>query len=94
MLAAANSGIDLSLPLEDQPNRGEIIEILDDKDNNILDQFIKKESIQRLYKDKLPKFEEDREEEDTPKEAIEHKEGYRWLSQARIANRQYHYYEL
>jgi hypothetical protein len=72
MLVAANSGIDFSLPPEDQPNRGEIIEILDDKDDDILDQYMKEESAQRLYKDKLPKVEEDREEEDTPEEAIEH----------------------
>jgi hypothetical protein len=46
MLAAANSGIDFSLPLEDQPNREEIIEILDDKDDDILDQYMKEESTQ------------------------------------------------
>jgi hypothetical protein len=46
MLAAANLGIAFSLPLEDQPNRGEMIEILDNKDNKILYQFIKEESIQ------------------------------------------------
>jgi hypothetical protein len=46
MLAAANSGIDFSLPPEDQPNRGEIIEILDDKDDDILDQYMKEESTQ------------------------------------------------
>jgi hypothetical protein len=46
MLAAANSGIDFSLPPEDQPNRGEIIEILNDKDNDILDQYMKVESTQ------------------------------------------------
>jgi hypothetical protein len=72
MLAAANSEIDFSLPPEDQPNRGEIIEILNDKDDDILDQYMKEESTQQLYKDKLPKIEEDREEEDTPKETIEH----------------------
>jgi hypothetical protein len=37
MLAAANSGIDFSLPPEDPPNSREITEILDDKDNDILD---------------------------------------------------------
>ncbi len=46
MLAAANSGIDFSLPPEDQPNRGEIIEILNDEDDDILDQYIKEESTQ------------------------------------------------
>ena len=40
MLAVANSGIDFSLPPEDQPNRGEIIEILDNEDNEILDQYM------------------------------------------------------
>ena len=40
MRAAANSGIDFSLPPEDQPNRGEIIEILDNEDNEILDQYM------------------------------------------------------
>jgi hypothetical protein len=29
-----------------QPNRGEITEILDDKDNDILDQYMKDESTQ------------------------------------------------
>jgi hypothetical protein len=79
MLAVANSGIDFSLPLEDQPNRGEIIEILDDKDDDILDQYMKEESTQRLYKDKLQKIEEGRKEEDTPKEAIKHNDKYRRL---------------
>jgi hypothetical protein len=74
MLAAANSGINFSLPPEVRPNRGEIIEILDDKDNDILDQYIKEESTQQLYKDKLPKIEEDREEEDTHKEVVKHNE--------------------
>jgi hypothetical protein len=94
MLAAANSGIDFSLPPEDQPNRGEMIEILDDKDNDILDQYMKEESTQQLYKDELPKIEEDREEEDTPKETIEHKDEYRHSKQNRIANRQYQDCEL
>jgi hypothetical protein len=87
MLAAANPGIDFSLPPEDQPNRGEIMEILDDEDDDILDQYMKEESTQRLYKDKLPKIEEDREEEDTPKEAIEHDNKYQRSKQNRIANR-------
>ena len=56
MLAAANSRIDFSLPPEDQPNRGEIIEILNDEVDDILDQYMKEESTQRLYKDKLPKL--------------------------------------
>ncbi len=41
MLAAANSGIDFSLPPEDQPNSVEIIEILKDEDDDILDQYMK-----------------------------------------------------
>ncbi len=94
MLAAANSGIDFSSPPEDRLNRGEIIEILNDKDDDILDQYMKEESTQRLYKDKLPKIEEDREEEDTPKEAIEHDAKYRCSKRNRIANRQYQDYEL
>jgi hypothetical protein len=79
MLAATNSEIDFSSPPEDQPNRGEIIEILDDEDDDILDQYMKEESTQQLYKDKLPKIEEDREEEDTPEEAIEHNDEYQCL---------------
>ncbi len=94
MLAAANSGIDFSLPPEDQPNRGEIIEIIDDKDNDILDQYMKEESTQQLYKDELPKIEEGREEEDTPKETIKHDDKYGRLKQIRIANRQYQDYKL
>jgi hypothetical protein len=46
MLAAANSGIDFSSPPEDRPNRGEITEIIDDKDDDILDQYMKEESTQ------------------------------------------------
>jgi hypothetical protein len=76
MLAAANSGIDFSSPPEDQPNKGEIIEILDDEDDVILDQYMKEESTQQLYEDELPKIEEDREEEDTPKETIKHDNEY------------------
>jgi hypothetical protein len=94
MLAAANSGIDFSLPPEDQPNRGEIIEILDDEDDDILDQYMKEESTQQLYKDEQPKIEEDREEEDTPKETIEQDDKYGHSTQNRIANRQYQDYEL
>jgi hypothetical protein len=95
MLAAANSGIDFSLPPKDQPNRGEIIKILDDKDDDILlDQYMKEESTQRLYKDELPKIEEDREEEDTLEETIEHDDKYGCSKQNRIANRQYQDYAL
>ena len=63
MLAAANSGIDFSTPPEDQPTKREIIEILDDKDDDILDQLINEESIQQQNENKLPKIEEDEEEE-------------------------------
>ena len=76
MLAAVNSGIYFSSSPEDQPNRGEIIEILGDENNDILDQYMEEESTQQLYKDKLPKIEEDWEEEDTPKEAVEHNKEY------------------
>jgi hypothetical protein len=76
MLAVANLWIDFSLSSEDQPNRGEIIEILNDEDNNILDQYMKEESTQQLYEDKLPKIEEDRVEEDTPKGTIKHDDEY------------------
>jgi hypothetical protein len=55
---------------------------------------MKEESTQRLYKDKLPKIKEDREEEDTPEEAIEHDNEYRCSKQNRIAYRQYQDYEL
>jgi hypothetical protein len=51
MLAAANSGIDFSSPPEDRPTKREIIEILDDEDDDILDQLINEENIQRQYKD-------------------------------------------
>jgi hypothetical protein len=94
MIAAANSGIDFSLPPEDRSNRGEIIEILDDKDDDILDQNINEESTQQLYKDKQPKIEEDREEEDTLEEAVKHDKEYQRSKQNRIANRQYQDYEL
>jgi hypothetical protein len=94
MLAVANSEIYFSSPPEDQPNRGEIKEILNDEDDDILDQYMKDESTQRLYEDKLPKIEEDREEEDTPEEAIEHDDEYRCSKQNKIANRQYQDYKL
>jgi hypothetical protein len=51
MLAAANSGIDFSSPPEDRPTKREIIEILDDEDDDILDQLINKENIERQYED-------------------------------------------
>jgi hypothetical protein len=76
MLAAANPGIDFSTPPEDRPNKREIIEILDDKDDDILDQHINVESIQRQYEDKLPKIEED-EENDMSEEAVENEDDYR-----------------
>jgi hypothetical protein len=37
---------------------------------------MKEESIQQLYKDELPKIEEDREEDDPPKETIEQDDEY------------------
>ena len=40
MLVAANSGIDFSAPPKDRPTKREIIEIFDDKDNDVLDQHI------------------------------------------------------
>jgi hypothetical protein len=76
MLAAANSGIDISSPPEEQPNRREIIEILNDEDNEILDEYMKEESTQGLYKETLPKIEEDQEDEETPKEVVEQSEEY------------------
>ncbi len=76
MLAMANLVIDFSLPPEDQPNGGEIIKILNDKEDDILDKYMKEESTQRLYKNKLPQIEEDRVEEDTPKETIKHNDKY------------------
>ena len=63
MLAAANSGIDFSTPPEDRPTKREIIEILDDEDDDILDHLINEESIQQQNENKLPKIEEDEEEE-------------------------------
>jgi len=86
MLAAANSGIDFSTPPEDRPTKREVIEILDDKDDDIVDQLINEESIQRQYEDKLPKIEED-EEEDIPEVAVEGKNGYRRSKRNRTANR-------
>ena len=67
MLVAANSGKDFSLPPEDQQNRGEIIEILGDKDDVILDEYMKEESTQWMYKVTLEKIEEDQEEEEASK---------------------------
>jgi hypothetical protein len=45
MLAAANSGIDFSLPPEERPNKRGIIAILDDEDNEILDKKRMKRSL-------------------------------------------------
>ena len=59
MLEAANLGIDFSSPHEGQPNRGEILEILDDEEDEILDKYMKKESTQGLYEETLPTIEED-----------------------------------
>jgi len=94
MLAAANSGIDFLTPPEDQPTkRGEVIKILDDENDDIVDQLINEESIQRQCEDNLPKVEED-EEEDIPKEAVEGENDYRRSKRNRTANRQYQDYEL
>ena len=93
MLAAANSGIDFSMPPEDQPTKRKVIEIFDDEDNDIVDQLINEGSIQQQYKDKLPKIEED-EEEDIPEEAVKGENDYRRSKQNRTANRQYQDYEL
>ena len=93
MLAAANSGIDFSMPPEDQLTKREVIEIFDDEDNDIVDQLINEGSIQQQYKDKLPKIEED-EEEDIPEEAVKGENDYRRSKQNRTANRQYQDYEL
>ena len=75
MLAAANSGIDFSAPREDRPTKREIIEILDDEDDDILDQLINEESIQQQNENKLPKIEEDEEEEISEK-AVEGEDDY------------------
>jgi hypothetical protein len=56
----------LLLPPEDQPNRGEIIEILDDEDSDILDKYIKENSTRQLCEETLPKIEEDQVDEETP----------------------------
>ena len=92
MLAAANSGMDFLAPQEDRPTKREMIEILDDEDDDILDQHINEESIQRQYEDKLPKIEED-EENDMSEEALESEDEYRRSKQNRTANRQYQDYE-
>ena len=93
MLAAANSGIDFSTPPEDRPTKREVIETLDDEDDDILDQLINEESIQQQYEDKLPKIEED-EENDMSEEAVESEDEYRRSKRNRTANRQYQDYEL
>jgi hypothetical protein len=51
MLAAANLGIDFLSSPDDRPTKREIIEILDDEDDDILDQLINEENIQRQYED-------------------------------------------
>jgi hypothetical protein len=76
MLTAANSGMDFSLLPEVQPNRGEIIKILDDEDDKILDEYMKEENTQQLYEETLPKIEEDQEDEETPKEVVEQDKEY------------------
>ncbi len=48
MLVAANSGMDFSLLPKERPNRREIIEILNDEDSEILDEYMKEESTHRL----------------------------------------------
>ena len=95
MLAAANSGIDFSAPPEDRTTKREIIEILDDEDNDILDQHINEESIQRQYEEKMPKIKED-EENDMSEEAVEveSEDDYRRSKRNRTANRQYQDYKL
>jgi hypothetical protein len=93
MLASANSGMDFSSPPEERPNRIEIIEILDDEDSEILDKYMKEESTQGLYKETLPKIEEDQGDEETPNEVVEPSEKYRRSRRNRIANRQYQDYE-
>jgi hypothetical protein len=76
MLAAANSGMDFSSPPEEQPSRRAIIEILDDEDNKILDEYMKEESTRELYKETLPKIEEDQEDEEMPNEVVEQSKEY------------------
>ena len=94
MVAAANSGIDFSLPPEDQPNRGEIIEILDDEDDEILGEYMNEESTQGLYGETLPKIKESQEDEEMPEEVVKQDEEYWQSKQNRIANRQYQDYKL
>jgi hypothetical protein len=94
MLAAANSGIDFSSLPEDRPNRGEIIEILNNEDNEILDEYMKEKSTRRLHKETLPKIKEDQEDEEMPGEMVEQSKEYQRSKRNRIANRQYQYYEL
>ena len=81
------------MPPEDQLTKREVIEIFDDEDNDIVDQLINEGSIQQQFKDKLPKIEED-EEEDIPEEAVRGENDYRRSKQNRTANRQYQDYEL
>jgi hypothetical protein len=68
--------MDFSSPPEELPNRREIIEILDDEDNEILNEYMKEESTRGLYEETLPKIEEDQEDEDTPNEVVEPSEEY------------------
>ena len=95
MLTVANSGMDFSSPLEDRPNRGDIIEtILDNEDDEILDEYTKEESTQQLYEETPPKIEEDQEDEEIPKEVVRQDKEYWRSKQNRIANRQYQHYKL
>jgi hypothetical protein len=64
------------LPPEERPNRREIIEILNDEDNEILDEYMKEESTRGLYKETLPKIEEDQEYEETPNEVVKQSKEY------------------
>jgi hypothetical protein len=89
MLTLANSGIDFLLPPEEQPNRGEIIEILDDEDNGILNEYMKEDSPRRLCEETLTKIEEYQEDEETPEEVVKHNKKYRRSTQHKIANRRY-----
>ncbi len=68
--------MDFSLPPEVRSNRREIIDILNDEDNDILDEYMKDESTRGLYKETLPKIEEDQEDKETPNEVVEQSEEY------------------
>ena len=58
-----------------------------------MDQLINEESIQQQYEDKLPKIEED-EEEDIPEVAAKGEDDYQRSKRNRTANREYQDYEL